>query len=237
MNDPEQEEEKAAGPASGWEGVWVTREGRILAVGVALAVTGSLAVLLLPFWAPDHSQEIMAMSAAHLVFGRAAAMSIGYSQNLAHGVVIGVNLFIEATLVLIFYPLFVLGCHRLPLARPLDRMLSRARTAAQTHHASIRRFGAAGLALFVWLPFWMTGPVVGSFIGYLIGLPVWLNLGVVLVATSVAIVGWAFFLFQLTELVSRWGTLGPVLFVAALLIAIVVARLLYRSPPDEDPSA
>jgi hypothetical protein len=49
----------------------------------------------------------------------------------------------------------------------------------------------------VFVPFWMTGPVVGAIIGVLLGLKPRVNLAVVLSATYVAIFLWALLLDEL----------------------------------------
>jgi hypothetical protein len=84
----------------------------------------------------------------------------------------------------------------------------------------VRKFGIAGLFVFVFAPFWMTGPVVGAIIGFLIGLRPWVNLAVVLVSTYIAIGVWALLLNELNDWASTVNEFAPyALFVAIVLIA------------------
>ena len=76
-------------------------------------------------------------------------------------------------------------------------MFDRIHKAADAHKETVRKYGIAGLFLFVWFPFWMTGPVVGCVIGFMIGLRIRLNLSIVLAGTYMAIIGWAVFLRDL----------------------------------------
>jgi hypothetical protein len=92
----------------------------------------------------------------------------------------------------------------------------------------VRRFGIAGLFLFVFVPFWMTGPVVGAIIGFLIGLRARTNLAVVLSATYVAIAAWALSLSELGRISAGYNRYA--LFAAILAVALLALawRLLVR---------
>ncbi len=93
-------------------------------------------------------------------------------------------------------------------------------SAAELRGGVVRKFGIAGLFVFVFTPFWMTGPVVGAIIGFLIGLRPWVNLAVVLVATYVAIGVWGLLLNELSVWASTVNRFAPyALFLAIVLIA------------------
>jgi uncharacterized membrane protein len=115
------------------------------------------------------------------------------------------NVLVETIQVLVLYPLFVLSWRNLVDVRRLHRFLVQMRRSAEAGRPRVARYGMVGLFLFVFLPFWMTGPVVGSIIGFLIGLKPRQNLGVVLAATYVAICLWALLFDQLNELLARYG--------------------------------
>jgi hypothetical protein len=85
------------------------------------------------------------------------------------------------------------------------------------------------LFIFVWFPFWMTGPVVGSVIGFLLGLKVWLNMTVVLAGTYVAIIGWAFFLRQLHDQVASYSSYAAMVLMVLLIVIAAVGHLLHRT--------
>ena len=82
----------------------------------------------------------------------------------------------------------------------------------------VRHFGIAGLFVFVFAPFWMTGPVVGAIIGFLIGLRPWVNLAVVLLSTYIAIGVWALLLNELNIWAATVNQFAPY----ALVLAIVL---------------
>ena len=210
-------------------------EGRLLLIGVALAFiyTFWLGVKLL--FSPEDSQILIGMTATHIMFGRAAGMAFGYSLALSHSTVITNCMIIETILVLIFYPLFVLSWQHLLVINWLKNMFERTRKAAEARKGTVRKYGIIGLFAFVWFPFWMTGPVIGCVIGFLLGLRVWLNMTVVLAGTYVAIFGWAFFLRQFHDRVASYSSYAAMVLMALLVIIIIIGHLLYRTIHENKP--
>lgn len=204
-----------------------TAEGRLLAVGSSL-----FAVMLLCFgigWTlfPEETLVLAGMAGLNLLIGRAAGMSFGYAAGLGHEVVIPANVIVESIQVIVVYPLFVLSWTHLIDSPRWDAMMSSMRHAAEARRSTIQRFGLAGLVVFVFTPFWMTGPVVGSIIGYLIGLRMRTNLLAVLFSTYVAIGVWALLLNELSEWASAYNHYAPYALVAAFGLIALAGRLLH----------
>ncbi len=204
-------------------------EGRLLLSGVALAFIFTFWLTVRVLLSPDDSQVVVGMTAVELLFGRAASMAFGYSLGLGHGTVIPICIIIETLLVLIFYPLFVFGWRHLLVIEWLKNVFERTHKAAETHKDKVQRYGIIGLFVFVWFPFWMTGPVVGSVIGFLLGLRVWINMTVVLVGTYAAIFGWAFFLRHFHKKVASYSSYAAMILMALLVVIIIVGHLLYQT--------
>lgn len=204
-------------------------EGRILLVGVALALIYTFWLVIKLLLSPEQGQILIGMTATDIMFGRAAGMAFGYSLGLEHITVIPICMTIETVLVLICYPLFVLSWRHLLVINWLKNIFEKIHKSAETHKAKIQRYGIIGLFVFVWFPFWMTGPVVGCVIGFLLGLRVWLNMSVVLAGTYVAIFGWALFLHQLHERVASYSSYATMVLVGLLVIIIILGNLLHRT--------
>jgi uncharacterized membrane protein len=204
-------------------------EGRLLLIGVALAFIYTFWLVVKLLFSPDESQVLIGITATELMFGRATAMAFGYSMDLGHNIVIPICIIIETILVLIFFPLFVFSWRHLLVIKSLKNMFERTQKAAEAHKDKVQRYGIIGLFVFVWFPFWMTGPVVGSVIGFLLGLRVWLNMTVVLAGTYAAIFGWAFFLRQLHEQVASYSSYAAMVLMALLVVIIILGHLLHRT--------
>ena len=206
--------------------VFTSAEGRVLIAGISLALLYILWLCGQLITAPDTFQGLLGMTATEVVFGRVACMAFGYSMGLSHTQVLLISMFLETLLVLIFYPLFVFIWRQLLVIKWLKKVSDRTRRAAETHKDKVHKYGVIGLFMFVWFPFWMTGPVVGCMIGYLLGLRVWINLTTVLTGTCVAILGWAFLLYQLHQKTISYSSYAIV--IAAAVIAAFMLALAIR---------
>lgn len=219
------------------ETLFSSTEGRLLGIGLTLS-----GLMLLAFgigWQlfPDSVLSYAAMTGLNLIIGRAAGMSFGYASGFGHAQVIPLNMLVETIQVLVVYPLFALSWRQLIQLRALQPYVTRMYHAAESRGGVVQKFGIAGLFVFVFVPLWMTGPVVGAIIGFLIGLRPWVNLAVVLVSTYLAIGVWGLLLNELNAWAITVNRFAPyVLFLAIMLIAIsmhLLSRRRDRSAKNE----
>ena len=155
-------------------------------------------------------------------------MTFGYAQGFSHARVVPLNILIETIQVLVVYPLFVLSTRHLIQLKVLQPFMERMQQAAESRGGAVRHFGIAGLFVFVFVPFWMTGPVVGAIIGFLIGLRPWVNLVVVLVSTYIAIAIWGLLLNELSAWAAHVNRYAPYALVVAIVLIAVALHLLHR---------
>ena len=199
-------------------------EGRIL--GVAL-VLSALYLAWLGFGCPGFPQKthaFMGTTTTIVFFGRMAGMSFGYAMGLEQSVVVPIAMIVETLAVLLFYPLFVLSLQRLLVVRGFKNLMERIQRTAEIHQDKIVKYGVAGLLVFVWFPFFMTGPVVGCAIGYLMGLRAWVNLTIVMVGNCLAVLTWAIILGKIRDRVAAYNPYLPVILVA---IGIIILAAIY----------
>jgi len=226
-----------------WRRIVSSTEGKVLVLGLVLLGIYVTGLLMVRARSPRDFNKLWTMTTTHVLAGRAAGLSLGFQHKLTARTVILCNAAIETFMVLIFYPLFVFSYRRLIVINPLEDAMERARQAAEAHRQVIVKFGVPGLLAFVLFPFWMTGPLVGSIIGFIIGLKVWVNLAVVLSGTYLAILCWAIALQRIHDWLAAFGYYVPTAFVGLiLLIAIFVhvryafARPVPRTPaPSDEP--
>ncbi len=202
-------------------------EGRLLIIGLSMAVVYFAWLGCELFFSPAHFQGLIGMTATEIVFGRVACLAFGYSLEMGHGTIIFLCMVIETILVLVFYPLFALIWRQLLVVRWLKRLSDRMRNHAEQHKELVQQYGIAGLFLFVWVPFWMTGPVVGCMIGYLLGLRIWVNITTVLVGTYAAILGWAFFLRHMHDRFASYSSYTAMVLMG-LLLAVLTGQAIKR---------
>ncbi len=199
------------------------KEGQILILGLSLLGCFFILVLLSALFFPNYLQQILSITATNIIFGRMAGLSIGIASQMDTTLLIAFNLFIESIMVLIFYPLFVLSWNKLDLIsyQPLNKFLERSKESAHKYEPVIKRYGVIGLVLFVLTPFAMTGPVVGSFVGFLIGFKHRMTLLVVLFSTLIAIIIWVYLIKNFEELLIAYSDMLMMGFLVAAAIMLV----------------
>ncbi len=205
-----------------------TSEGKILIAGVVLALLYTAWIGVKFIFDPDKAQLISATTAFIILSGRAAGLALGFSLQFKPITVILMCIILETIQVLILYPLFVFSWRQLLVIKSLKRFFDKIQKAAVTHHDKVRKYGIIGLFAFVWFPFWMTGPVVGSVIGFMMALPAWLNLTIVLAGTYIAILCWAFFMHTVHQQIAGYGPLAGMILILIIILIIILGFLISK---------
>jgi uncharacterized membrane protein len=211
-------------PASRWRELLCTQEAAIFLVGLASAGAIIAWFVFLAATRPEDAATILAVLPTHLSGGRAFGVTTALSRGFTRREAMVLGSLIEVTVVCFFFPAFSLSFKKLLKVGILEGFIANIYYSARQHRKRIMKWGIAGLMLFVWFPLFMTGPVVGSVIGFLMGLPPWLVTLVVLVATVVAIITWT---FAIAPVVARVQVLGEVFLVTAGL-AVLATVIWYR---------
>lgn len=205
------------------------KEGKILLFGLVLLGVYIVFLLFTFLFYPDYFQALLSITITNIFFGRMAGLSIGVASQMDISFLVALNFTIETIMVLILYPLFVLSWNKLELIsyQPLNDFLNKSKKTATTYQPMIQKYGVFGLILFVLTPFAMTGPVVGSFVGYLIGFRHWVTLFVVLLSTFIAILLWVYLIKNFEEILVVYSdtlSIGFLLAALGLLLWYLLKR-------------
>ena len=209
-----------------------TDEGRILLSGILL-FAGFLGVIVFSgIFFPDFYEIIMAVTASHIIIGRVPGITVAYAMEGSFYTAVGITFIIETMLVLFLYPLFIMSWNKLLNVPMLERWIGKGRQNAQKYQPYIQKYGMVGLFAFVWFPFWMTGPIVGSFIGYLMGFRHRVTLSIVLVGTLIAISCWGIALKYLQDWAFTIDPRAPWIIVGLMAVLIglgfIIRKMLKR---------
>jgi len=170
------------------------------------------------------ANKITGIVLTNVLVGRVPALSFAYAVELSHFVAILVNVLIELILVCIIYPLFVLSFNGILKIELLENFFNTVKAKKKNHQKSFDRYGSFGLFLFVFIPFWMTGPIVGAIIGFLIGLKHYTIISVVAFSTLIAISLWGLFLQEIIEFLLAFDSE----FIWLALFVLLSILLIYR---------
>ncbi|SCY34752.1 small multi-drug export protein [Desulfoluna spongiiphila] len=192
-------------------------EFKILLLGVFLTVLllgylGYCAVTDL-----KQAETLVLVFGAHTFGGRAAGVGLCIFAGMGPALSIGYNFYIEVLIVCFTYSGFVLSTKsylRVPwIMNAMDRLTEKA---LERKH-KIEPYGWIGIFLFVMAPLPVTGPVMGSIIGYMLRLGLIRNLSATLLGTLTAIAIW-FYCFDFLN--DRFHIIQYV-FIAIVVVVVV----------------
>lgn len=172
----------------------------------------------------NFTNKVTGIVITNLFVGRVPALSFGYAADLPHIMVIGTNVLIELIMVSIIYPLFILSFHGILKIKVLENFFNEIKAKKLQHKEQFDKYGKFGLFIFVFIPFWMTGPIVGAIVGFLIGIEHYTIMIIVFIATTIAITLWGLFLQEIVNFLMIFDSQ----LVWILLFIIVGALLLLR---------
>ena len=203
-----------------------SQEKQIFIFGIFLLLAYLGGIIATYFVSIKDANHILGMTATNFIFGRAAGISYGFSAGFDELVVILINIVIEVITVLLIYPLFVLSWKKSLEVKTLESFFSKVKDLKTRYSAFFSKYGKYGLFIFVWFPFWMTGPVVGAIIGFLIGLKHYHTMFIVLTGTSLAIVVWTHFLKELISLLHQLSDYAPYILLGLFVFIAIVFKLI-----------
>lgn len=200
------------------------KEGNIFLL--ALFMIFLLVVLIIFCYQIDSSlaSKITALALSNIFVGRVPSLSLGYASELSHFIIISVNIYIEIIMVMVIYPLFVLSFKGIVKIKALENFFEEVKQKKNEHKASFDKYGKFALFVFVLIPFWMTGPIVGSIIGYLIGMRHYNIIFIVFISTILSISLWAIFLQEIMDLILGLDSE----FMWVILFFLILLLLLFR---------
>jgi hypothetical protein len=182
-------------------------ETRFLFSGIFLLILLLVSLGVIGLFDMELSSKLLGTAITNLIVGRMGGLSFGFSSGLDFYTVLFINLYFEVLLVLIVYSLFVLSWQNALKFKRLEHF-----------------YGTYGIFFFVFIPLFMSGPVVGAIIGFIIGISHIRNILIVLSSTFLATTLWAFFLNEIITFLNNinqyasWGIL------VVLIIVALIAR-------------
>jgi len=229
---------KMVSSESGWWSLARRQEGCILLAGLAFSGMIIAWFLLAIHSDPAKGSAMLGVLTAHLTGGRASGIAVAVnSHQFLRWETIALGSLIEGAVVCLFFAVFNLSFKKLIRIPFLISTMENLHRSAEGHRKHMLKWGIPGLLAFVWFPFLMTGPVVGSVIGFLIGMRPWVVISVVMFGTVSAIVSWTFIMDQIAEWTSRIGDFIPLLVVCLILGVIIsyrIRRFLERQVKSEE---
>ena len=207
---------------------WSHAEARLFVAGCWMLVAWLFGIGVLwrledPLWL-----NTLTLGFTTLFLGRAAAVAQALQAEVSPAWIVFLTTYVDVVTVFVAYPALVLS-YRSLFERPfVQRHVTSVFKAAEKGLGRFSHFKVLGVFLFVWFPFWGTGVVVGAVLGYLLNLPVWLNMATVVLGTMTAVSCWVLAYDRLFTWLGGIHEVFPLVSTAVLIAALVVFRLAVR---------
>ena len=194
-----------------------TIEGRLLLSGVFLSLM--LMGVIGFYWITEIeiAKTLALVLLAHTFGGRAAGIGLCIYNGYGALPTIVYNFYIEVLIVCFTYAGFVLSTTNYLKIEWLNKLMDRLSQKALAQKEKIKPLGWIGIFFFVMAPLPVTGPVVGSIIGYMLRLSPFRNFSATFLGTLSAIIVW-FYCFDFLE--QRFHMI-QYLFAAIIIIVLI----------------
>lgn len=196
--------------------IYKTAEWRIFCVGFLMSL-----FLVGVGWyffesEPEMVKALGLVFAAHTFGGRAAGIGLCIMNGFNVFWTIVYNLYLEILIVCLTYSISILSINNYIHLRAIKYYAIKLDRKARKHKEKIKKYGWMGLFIFVMLPLPVTGPVVGSIVGYLLKFKIIKNSSASVLGTLAAIVIWTFFFDYLEQ------HLHIIRYIMAAIISVVL---------------
>lgn len=172
---------------------------RIFWTGVAILVAWAIILVIIGFWKPDPYADGWILVVQLMFLGRLVSNATGVQLGFSDDYLLFQSIVQDTWLTLIFMPLLINAYYGTTRARGLGRIVAATRKSAEANRAVVEPFGIVGLWLFVFFPFASTGVMVGGFLGFLIGMRLWVILATILSAHVLSCIATIFVSIEVKE--------------------------------------
>ncbi len=213
----------------------MTEKPRSLAYGPRLRFIERMGQACLSVWVavlislgivwPDPYADAWQLVLQQIVGGRALSVSSGISRGFSNVFLLFQCSLQDIIILLLLYPLLVAGYRRVVEMRIVGPAILSIRNAAERHKSKVEPYGAIGLMVFVFFPFWSTGALAGGVIGYLIGMRTWVTFGSVIVGNFLAVASWIWLFDRMNEYSNLIGHNVPWVILAIVLLAAAAHQI------------
>lgn len=167
-----------------------TIEGRILVTGFLLTALFLVFVVIGIIQGTPGAKIAFLVFITHCVGSRAGGIGLCILNDLGPVTTIALNFYFECLIVCYTYASFVLSTSGIFKAAWIKTSMRTLKEKAEEKKNKIKRWGWIGIFAFVMAPLPVTGPVVGTIIGYMIRMRLFSNFSAAGLGTLTAIVAW-----------------------------------------------
>ena len=195
----------------------------LFSIGASLLLGAGLVFLILAVFAGEPYNNIWQLLVAHLA-GRLVNAGVGLERGFSPWFILFQSFVQDAVVLFFVYPFIIRGYQHLTHVRFVGPALLKAHAAATRHQERSADYGRWGITVFIF-PIMGTRPVIGLFLGYLLGFTTLQTFSIVLVglflSTAASVWGYQW----VRDYNASLAIYGLVTLVALTVLAGVVLKL------------
>lgn len=207
---------------------FLSAEGSIFIIGNILLILWLSVIVLMFQFAHPLWLNILTMGFTQLIGGRAASIAQGTQTGIHPLLIAFIATYIDTLFVFLFYPILVFSYRNFFERRFFQKHMKPIFDSAQKGLFRFSHYKIISVFLFVWFPFWMTGVIIGSVLGYLLGLKSWTTMITVIFGTMSAAFCWVYFYDKLYSSLGQVNKGIPVILTILIIIGLAVYRIVTR---------
>lgn len=169
-----------------------TVEGRVLVIGFVLTALFLIYVIVGTVQGLPGAEVALIVFITQCVGSRAGAIGLCILNGVDPVTTIALNFYVECLMVCYTYASFALSTNGIFKAAWIKRAMRMLKEKAEDKKEKIARWGWIGIFTFVMAPLPVTGPVVGTIIGYMLRMRLLSNFSAAGLGTLTAIVAWCY---------------------------------------------
>ena len=204
--------------------IMISEESGVFVVGSLMLIAWIVAIALLWYFGYAWDKWVI-MGFTELILGRGVAIAKAVEMEMHPGLIIFLATYVDAVTVFLVYPPLILAYRNLIGGRPVDERMKGIIKSAEQNVGRFAKYKIIGIFVFVWLPFFMTGVVVGAMLGFLLGLKTWTNMITVTVATMTAAVCWLYTYDYLYGWLEQIHSDIPAIFTTVLIVGLIAHQV------------
>ena len=197
-------------------------EGVIFIVGNCMLILWLTVIIVLFRIEYHHWLDILTMGFTQLFGGRAASIAQGTQTCMYPLLIFLLASYVDTMVLFILYPILVFSYRNFFEKRFFQKRMKPLFDSVQKRVTRYRRHKMVTVFFFVWFPFWMTGVIIGSLLGYLLGLRAWVNMTTCILGTMSASFCWVFFYDKLYKWLGNIHKEIPLILTFIIVIGLVI---------------
>jgi len=197
-------------------------EGSIFIVGNCMVILWLALIIFLFRIGYHHWLDMLTMAFTQLFGGRAASIAQGTQTDIYPVLIFFLATYVDTTVMFILYPVLVFSYRNFFEKRFFQKRMKPLFDSVQKRVTRYRRHKIIAVYLFVWFPFWMTGVIIGSLLGYLLGLRAWVNMTTCILGTMSASFCWVFFYDKLYKWLGTINKEIPLILTFVIVIGLII---------------